>query len=148
MPEWKTVSDDPYIAEISLFGNNVTNEDQTVLDKLTFRIANGDGKHTPIIGEEGMIGAVIQNPIIQSGDQIGSDNGYGFLFPDDPYISDTLGYSEIKYDMGNRQFMIMGNRQLLFDDGNQMTVFNTLVVEASGPYIRSSKDLISIRQPL
>ena len=124
--EWKAVSYDPYIAEISLFESNVANEDQT--DELTFRITSEDGAYTPIIGEEGQIGQVFQNPVIFNGEQIGINQGYGFLFPDNQYISDTLGYSEIE--------LVMGNRQLLFDDGNQMTVMNTLVVEASGPYAK------------
>ncbi|EJK43708.1 hypothetical protein THAOC_37820 [Thalassiosira oceanica] len=78
MPEWKTLSDNPYIAEISLFERNVTNEDQTVLDELTFRIAS-EGGSTPIVGEEGQIGQVFQNPVFQSGEQIGFDQGYGFF---------------------------------------------------------------------
>mmetsp|Transcript_34683 Transcript_34683/g.77815 ORF Transcript_34683/g.77815 Transcript_34683/m.77815 type:complete len:452 (-) Transcript_34683:686-2041(-) len=118
--EWKTVSDNPYIAEISLFESNVTNEDQTVLDELAFRITSEGGAYTPIVGEEGQIGQVFQNPVFQSGEQIGFDQGYGFLFPDDPHISTR----------------VMGNRQFFFDDGNQMTVLNTLVVEASGPYAK------------
>lgn len=124
--EWKTVSDNPYIAEISLFESNVTNEDQTVLDELAFRITSEGGAYTPIVGEEGQIGQVFQNPVFQHGDQIGINQGYSFLFPDDPHISDTLGYTALE--------LVMGNRQFLFDDGNQMTVLNTLVVEASGPY--------------
>ena len=128
MPQWKTISHDPYIAEISLFESSVTNEDQTVLDEVTFRITGEGGASTPIIGEEGKIGQVFQNPIIHDGNQIGSDQGYGFDFPTDPYISDTPAYSEIDFVMGNRLFF--------FDDGNQMTVLNTLVVEGSGPYAK------------
>lgn len=120
MPEWRTLSDNPYIAEISLFESNVTYEDQTVLDELSFRITS-EGGSTPIVGEEGQIGEAFQNrPVFQNGDQIGINQGYGFLFPDDPHIPTR----------------VMGNRQFLFDDGNQMTVFDTLVVEASGPYVK------------
>ena len=129
---WKTLSDNPYVAEISLLESDAAtnNEDQMdTLDELTIRITSEGGSYTPIVGEEGQIGQVFQNPIIQNGDVIGINQGYSFLFPDNPYITDT-------WENPHTLELVMGNRQLFFDDGNQMTVLNELVVDASGPYVK------------
>lgn len=62
--------------------------------------------------------------------RLGTLQGYGFFFPNDSYMTDSLGYTDsiISSDL------FQGNRKFVFEDGETLFLFNLLVLHATGKY--------------
>ena len=101
-------------------------------DSIKLRVTSKGGYYVPIISDGEQIGQQFQNPITMPDSEspekvVGLNQGYSFLFPQDSFITDVLGYSSPEQvPLGNRRFILDGDR------GGEMIVFNEQVLYATG----------------
>eukprot|EP00563_Minutocellus_polymorphus_P018852 CAMPEP_0197722322 /NCGR_PEP_ID=MMETSP1434-20131217/5054_1 /TAXON_ID=265543 /ORGANISM="Minutocellus polymorphus, Strain CCMP3303" /LENGTH=462 /DNA_ID=CAMNT_0043307463 /DNA_START=163 /DNA_END=1551 /DNA_ORIENTATION=+ len=130
--ELNFVEPDPnFVAEITLHEPPEPVHQEEESESIKLRITSEGGHYVPITSTGEQIGQTFQNPITMpdSSDPnqvVGVNQGYGFLFPQDSFITDVLGYSSPEQVLGNRHFALAG------DDGGEMLVFNEQVLHATG----------------
>ena len=95
------------------------------------RITSEGGYYLPITSPSGdQIGQKFQNPITRPKSNmpnltVGVNQGYSFIFPQDDFINNILGYSLPEQVLGNRRFIVGG------EDGDEALVFNEQVIHAT-----------------
>ncbi|KAL7555038.1 hypothetical protein ACHAWF_018637 [Thalassiosira exigua] len=145
----RVLTRDPYVAEVSMFEPPPPRDDEDDADSaapstFSFLITSGGGYYVPFLqngtdgGDPEEIGQMFQNPAYTKEDgqnattDIGINQGYSYQFPDDAFITEVLGGYSGSYQK-RENYHYQGNRRFLLDEGN-MTVFNEVVVQATGVY--------------
>ena len=134
------VSADPnWVTEVTLIEPLNDTDAEGDQRSITFRVTGEGGFYSPILEgnasqqqQPQQIGQRFQNPVLEgttSNQRIGTNQGYGFLFPnlnnsDTTIDTDTLLNSNVENFMGNRKFFM--------DDGSILHVLNEIIVHASG----------------
>ena len=137
MLEMNVIQPDPnFVAEITLYEPSAptpqqeAENDNSSSDSIMFQITSEGGYFVPITSNGEQIGQQFQNPITMPGSSnpdavVGVNQGYSFLFPQDSFITDVLGYSSPEQVLGNRHFILDGK------DAGEMVVLNEQVLHAT-----------------
>ena len=104
----------------------------------TFRIDGIDGYYYPITNTNGttQIGEKFQNTMLHiddTSDTIGMTRGYGYTFPSETFLSESLGVESAAAINSNRIFQ--------FNDGEYVYAINNGIVFGSGPYAKYERGI-------
>ena len=103
----------------------------------TFRIDGVDGYYYPITNTNGThIGEKFQNTMLHiddTSDTIGMTRGYGYTFPSETFLSESLGVESAGAINSNRIFQ--------FNDGEYVYAINNGIVFGSGPYAKYERGI-------
>ena len=104
----------------------------------TFRIDGIDGYYYPITNANGttQIGEKFQNTMLHiddTSDTVGMTRGYGYTFPSETFLSESLGVESAAAINSNRIFQ--------FNDGEYVYAINNGIVFGSGPYAKYERGI-------